>query len=441
MKETMKDKFMNMLLQAADFMQTQRHFAAVKNGFAVIMPIILVGSFCTLFSSMVCNTTPGYISLANIPGMSWLGNFRSMFQATNYGTMTLMAFAAAIAISGELAKSYQVHDRVLPIIVLGCYVSLCEFTAEAVSGDVVCTASNVLGSRFTGSQGLFVAMFTALAATEIYCRLLRCKKLEIHLPDSVPENVARSFTVLLPSLLTMFIVSGTGMIFHMIVGMSLFDAIAFAIQTPLTVAVGSLPGYVIIMSMTGVLWFFGIHGSSVLKPIYSAFILGALAANSDAYLAGEPIPYILNSPFQNCFTITTGAGITGGLIIAILLFSKREDYRSIAKLSIPCAIFNINEPLIFGLPIVMNPIIGIPFILAPAVTSVVGYVLTDIGFCGRMIAEAPWTTPPFLKAFLSAGGDIGAGISELIAIGIATLIYIPFVLISNKQDQETEAGE
>src|SRR5699024_7793133 len=112
---------------------------------------------------------------------------------------------------------------------------------------------------------------------------------------------------------------------------------------------------------------------------------------SEAYLAGEPIPYILNSPFQNCFTITTGAGITGGLIIAILLFSKREDYRSIAKLSLPCAIFNINEPLIFGLPIVMNPIMGIPFVIAPAVTSIMGYILTDIGFCGRMISEAPWT--------------------------------------------------
>lgn len=433
MKRSLKDIFMDGLLRVADFMQNERHFAAVKNGFAVIMPIILVGSFCTLFSSMVCNTSEGYISIANIPGMAWLGNFRPMFDAASYGTMTLLSFAAVIAISSELAKSYGIEDKVLPILALGSYVSLCSTSVTTEVNGIEQVVSSVLASRYTGSEGLFVAMFTALATAELYCRFVKTDKFAIRLPDAVPANVGRSFTVLFPSVFTVFIISGFGMVFNWIFKMTLFDAISRMIQAPLANVVGSLPGYVFIMSLTCVLWFFGIHGSSVLKPVYSAFTFGALAVNAEAYLAGEPIPYILNSPFQNCFTITTGAGITGGLIIAILLFSKREDYRSIAKLSLPCAIFNINEPLIFGLPIVMNPIMGIPFIIAPAVTSVLGYVLTDIGFCGRMIAEAPWTTPPFLKAFLSSGGSVGAGIAELLAIAVATLIYIPFVLISNKE--------
>lgn len=440
MKKSLKDVFMDGLLRVADFMQNERHFAAVKNVFAIIMPIILVGSFCTLFSSMVCNTSEGYISLANIPGMAWLGNFRPMFDAASYGTMTIMGFAAVIAISSELAKSYGVEDKVLPIIALGSYISLCDTTVLTEVNGVEQLVSNVLSSRYSGSEGLFVAMFTALATAELYCRFVKTDKFAIRLPDAVPANVGRSFTVLFPSVFTMFIISGFGMVFNWVFKMSLFDAITYLIQAPLTNVVGSLPGYVFIMSLTCVRWFFGIHGSSVLKPVYVAFTFGALAANSEAYLAGEPIPYILNSPFQNCFTITTGAGITGGLIIAILLFSKREDYRSIAKLSLPCAIFNINEPLIFGLPIVMNPIMGIPFVIAPAVTSIMGYILTDIGFCGRMISEAPWTTPPFLKAFLSSGGSVGAGIAELLAIAVATLIYIPFVILSNKE-AENEAKQ
>jgi PTS system cellobiose-specific IIC component len=142
---------------------------------------------------------------------------------------------------------------------------------------------------------------------------------------------------------------------------------------------------------------------------------------------------------MSVFGTVTGAGITGGLLIAILLFSKREDYRSIAKLAIPCAIFNINEPVTFGLPIVMNPILGIPFILSPIVSVGVGYFLTKIGFCAKMVVNAPWTTPPGLMAFLAGGGSIGAAISQIIVILIAFAIYTPFVLISNKQASGEEA--
>ncbi|MDR3767665.1 MAG: PTS transporter subunit EIIC [Butyricicoccus sp.] len=355
-----------------------------------------------------------------------------MFEAGSYGTMTLLSFAAVLAISSELAKSFDIEDKVLPIICLGCYITLCDTSVLTEVNGVEQLVTNVLSSRFSGAEGMFVAMVTALVATEIYCRLVKADKFAIRLPDAVPPNVGRSFTVLFPAVFTVFIVSGFGMVFKWIFNMSLFDAISFAIQAPLSNVIGSLPGYLLIMSLTNVLWFFGIHGVNVLKPVYITFMLSTLAANSQAYLANESLPYILSTPFQNCFTLTTGGGITGGLIIAILLFSKREEYRSIAKFSLPCAIFNINEPLIFGLPIVMNPIMCIPFIITPIVTSTLGYFLTEIGFAGRMILEAPWTTPPFLDAFLSSGGSIGAGITELLCIAVATLIYIPFVLIANK---------
>ena len=141
---------------------------------------------------------------------------------------------------------------------------------------------------------------------------------------------------------------------------------------------------------------------------------------------------------MSCFSTITGAGITGGLVIAILLFSKREDYRAIAKLEVPCAIFNINEPLVFGLPIVMNPILAIPFMLSPAVSATVAYFLTEIGFCGRMVVNAPWTTPPVLMAFLSSGGSVGAAITQILSIVIAFVIYTPFVLMANKQPQAQE---
>jgi PTS system cellobiose-specific IIC component len=116
-----------------------------------------------------------------------------------------------------------------------------------------------------------------------------------------------------------------------------------------------------------------------------------------------------------------------------MLFSKREDWRAIAKLAIPCGIFNINEPLTFGLPIVLNPLLAVPFCLSPFASNMIGYWATKIGFCGRMVVNAPWTTPPGIMAFLASGGNIGAAITQIVAILVAAVIYTPFVIAANNQ--------
>ena len=225
---------MNGFLNVAGLMQSQRHLASIKNAFTNLLPIIIVGSFCTLFSNVVCNTTPGYFSLANLPGMSWLGVLTPMFTAANYGTMNFLAVGIVILLSVELGETYGNHDRALPIVALASYISLCAVTATATAsnGETV-TISNVLASTFTNAQGLFVGMFAALASTEIYCRLINSGKLAIHMPDSVPSNVARSFEILLPSTITILAISAIGMVFEMVTGMTLFDAIKAFIQAPL----------------------------------------------------------------------------------------------------------------------------------------------------------------------------------------------------------------
>jgi PTS system cellobiose-specific IIC component len=190
--------------------------------------------------------------------------------------------------------------------------------------------------------------------------------------------------------------------------------------------------------MTNILWLFGIHGSNTLKGIYEPFMLAAFAENEAAYAAGTEIPNIINTPFMSCFPLITGAGVTGGLIIAIMLFSKRDDYKAIAKLAIPCGIFNINEPLTFGLPIVMNPLLAVPFCLAPFAANMLAYWATKIGFCGRMVVNMPWTTPPGIMAFLAAGGDIGAAITQIACILLAAVIYTPFVIAANNQKVEAK---
>ena len=431
----MNEKFMDVMLTVASKVSNNRILSCIRNAFTDLMPVIIIGSFCTLFANVVCNTTPGYMSVANIPGMAWLGALKPLFTAANYGTMNMMAIGIVILLSAQVAESYGNKDKVVSVLALGSYISLCLTSATAVateSGEEV-TIANVLASNYTNAQGLFVAMIVAISSALIYIKLVNSGKLKISMPDSVPPNIARSFEVLFPATLTILIIAGVGFLFETFLGVTLFQAITNFIQAPLKNVMTGLPGFLLIVLLSVILWFFGIHGTQTLKGIYEPVLLAAFAENEAAYLAGEAAPNIISSPFMSCFSTVTGAGITGGLIVAVLVFSKREDYKSIAKLAIPCGLFNINEPITFGMPIVMNPILGIPFMITPLVTTAFGYFMTSIGFCGRMVVNAPWTTPPGLLAFIASGGSIGAVITQLLCILISFLIYSPFVIAANKQ--------
>ena len=179
----MKEKLMNGLMGFAMFLQNQKHFRAIKNAFSSLLPIIIVGSFCTLFSNVVCNTTPGYFSLANVPGMSWLGNLAPMVIAANYGTMNFIAVGLVVLLSMELGESCGVHDRVLPIVAVGSYISLCSTTMIVDGGDgAVYEIANALTNQFTSAQGLCVDLFATIGSTELSCRLVNSGKMEIKMP-------------------------------------------------------------------------------------------------------------------------------------------------------------------------------------------------------------------------------------------------------------------
>lgn len=430
----MKDKIMDSLLKMSMKIQNQKYMTAIKNGFTVMLPLIIIGSFCTLFTNVICSTKDGTLSLANIPNMEWLELLTPIFTAVNYATMNLLAIYAVLLIAYELSKHYAIKDKIMcSVVALGSYISLCAtvITVKTSSGETV-EVSNVLSSTFTGVQGLFLAMFVGVIATELYVRLTRIEKFKIHMPESVPSNIASAFNALIPGLIIMFLISTFGCVFEIITNLTLFDAINLVIQKPLQGILTGLPGYLFMFFMTTLLWFFGIHGTQVLKPIYQAALIAAVAENADMVARGLPAPNILNDAFRASFTTITGAGVTGGLILAIFVFSKREDYRAIAKLGIPCAIFNINEPIIFGLPIVLNPVLGIPFMLAPICTAAFGYIMTHFGVASVMTVLSPWTTPAGIQAFLNSGGDIVTGIVQILAIGIAFLVYAPFVIAANK---------
>jgi PTS system cellobiose-specific IIC component len=474
----MKDKFMNGLLTIAGKMQANPVLSAIKDAFIDNMPIVIMGAFCVLIQFIVCTHADGYISLANIPGMDWLTVLTPIFTTANYGCMNFMAVNICMLIAIHFAENLgHEHDNTVPAVALASFVTLITTTAtgtmtvadlvsasngalstslssaEAAASNINVSVGGAVASSYTSANGLFVGMLVGLLCTLVYVKLVDSGKLKISLPDSVPPNVSQSFAVLFPSMITILIVSIVGFCFNL-TGQNFFSVIA-AIMAPLQAIMTGLPGYLVICFIMCLLWWFGIHGPNVMSAVTTPFLTTAYAANNALYGAGiapavgasgvvNGVKYtysIICNPFASAFWGPTGSGITGGLIIAIMLFSKRDDYKAIAKLAIPCGIFNINEPIIFGIPIVMNPLLGIPFFLAPIATVSLGYLVTALGLCPIMVVDAPWTTPVGILGLLASGGKIMGAVWEfVIIIGASTLIYTPFVLATNRQSTDPEAA-
>ena len=172
------------------------------------------------------------------------------------------------------------------------------------------------------------------------------------------------------------------------------------------------------------------------KPIREPLLLAAIAVNTEAFEAGKEVPNIITMPFWDMYMSMGGSGVTIGLLIAILIAGKREDMRQITKLSLAPGIFNINEPVIFGMPIMLNPILAIPFILTPIITGTVGYIATSIGFAAKAVVMVPWPMPPIVNAYLATAGDIGAVVTQIICILLSIIIYLPFVIVMNRSTNE-----
>ena len=434
-----KEKFTNYLLIIAQKMNTERHMIAIKNGFSALLPVVIAGSVCILFANVICASETTGISLAKIPGMSWLSFFEPMFKAGYYATLNFFTIAAVIVIAIELAKQMKHDELSVPLIAVSSFITLCNtdvlVNVEGVSKAI--TVSNVLSKDYTSATGLFVGLIVTMVSVELYVRLTDCGKLNIKMPEGVPSSVATSFNVLIPGILTILIVSLFGLLFQTFVGMTFFDAVSQFVQAPFQGILTGLPGYLILFVFIQLFWFFGIHGTAALTPVFKPILLAAILENTEAVANNKVPPHILNESFGTCFTLLGGGGCTLALVIAILICSKREDYKAVAKISLIPGIFNINETCIFGLPVVLNPILLIPFVAAPLIVTTFAYIMTKIGFCGVMVYSLPWTTPPLIGAWLGSGGDIGAVITQGLCLVIATLVYIPFVSMANhKRDSE-----
>lgn len=415
------DKFTDISVKIGN----QVHLRSLRDAFATLMPMFILAGIAIFFNNVLFTWL--------LKG-AMLAKFQVFGTALTNGTLNVASILIAPMIAFYLAKNKSYENPISAaavalsavFIMLAIHVSI---TPEGAKKAIDVTGA-VLYSQ-VGTTGMFAGIIIGLLATEIYLRLSKIKALKINLGDQVPPAVGQSFSVLLPSLITLSIFGITAAILAAF-NVDLVTLISRLIQEPLRKVNTSLPGFLLIYSTGNFLYTLGIHQTVINGSLLDPLNLVNMNENTAAVSAGRPATHIINTDFVTVYSQMGGTGLTIALIIAVLLVSHYQPYKDVVKLAIVPGIFEINEPIIFGFPIVFNIPMIIPFVLSPVIGSLIGYFATAIGFVKPLAYMVPWTTPPILSGILSSGGDWKVVLVQIIILAVCTLFYIPFIKISER---------
>ena len=469
------DAFADVLGRAGAWCGQNKYLGAIKNAFQNYMPATIAGAIGVLWTNVLVNSGTGLGVLWS--GIMVLEFLNPIFSALQYATISCISIGIVMLVAQEIGEANGERGTAYPAV-LGflCWlvvtptswlgadlaVTMAEINPETGANitktvgellantpglkDGINSISGYTGilSSYTAATGLFTALIIGILGLEIYGFLRKQDALKIKMPEQVPPGVSRAFEVLIPTFITLVIVGAIGEALHALSGYYVNDLIYNYVQAPLNSIIGeNIFAVMILYVIISLFWLVGIHGNNMIDAIKQAIFKPLLYTNL-AIMNGEQQGemHTINLVMMQMFAEWGGSGVTLGLVIAIFIFGKREDNRAIATLSIVPGLFNINETVTFGIPLVLNPILGIPFILAPVVCVFIGWLLIEIGFCAPIYIEVPWTMPPVIFGFVATGGSWTGAVSQLIVFVVATLIYIPFVIFYERyQNKQAAAAE
>ncbi len=406
---------------------SEKHLVAIRDSFIAIMPITMAGAFATLLN----------VFFRDLPGQWGMTGFVEAMQpiiGVNgnvwWGTLAMLSLAFVFSLGYNLSKAYDVAPLAGGLIAFAALIT--QMPQATADGSMW----GYINWQYTQAAGLFTALFVGFIATMIYIWVTK-KKLVIQLPDTVPPAVSRAFTAIIPGVISIYTVGILAYLSNTFIGLPINDVISKYVQTPFLGLSQGLISVVITVFAVQLLWMFGLHGTNVLAPVLDGVYLTALQQNNADFMQGvatSDLPYMWTRASFDAYVWMGGAGCSIALIIAIFIFCKRQDTKTVAKLGAPMGIFNINEPIVFGLPIVLNPIYFIPFVFIPVVLAIIAYVATLIGLVPPTFVTIPWIMPPVIYAVMATGGNIMAGVLAIVNLIIAVFLYAPFVLLANKTE-------
>ncbi|WP_025401417.1 PTS cellobiose transporter subunit IIC [Borrelia crocidurae] len=422
------------LVPIAGKIASNKYLIAVRDGFAFSMPFLIVGSFILLLANLP------FTDANNFLYQQWyvdlMAKYKENLMQPFYVSMGVMAIFVVFGIGYNLSHFYKMSGitggfiSLFTFLILGGQSGWVSYGGEIPKWIIISEGLfPVIDARYLGAQGVFTGIVVAIFSVEIY-RFFINKKMIIRLPESVPPAVIKSFEALIPVFL-LAIISQTMNIFVQSTTGKLLPEIIMNIFSPILYVSDTLFGVVVIVFLIHILWFCGLHGGGIVGALLGPITLANLEINARALSENNPLPSILAGGFLNTFVHIGGSGATLGLAIAMII-SKTQYLKTIGKFSFISSIFNINEPIIFGVPIVLNPVLGIPFIIIPLINTVIAYSLTYLGIIEKVRVLIPWTTPSILASFISTGLDFKALILSVILIILAMLMYLPFLKVYEK---------
>ncbi len=386
------------------------YLSAIRAGMVTVVPLTIVGSI--------------FIIIAYFPIDGWdeiIGPFRTILEIPVNATFGLLAVFVCFSIGYDLGKQMK-QEAIISASMSTLIFFLIQFDPE----DGTLIFDNL------GSSGIFTGILIAFISVRVQ-KFFTDKNLVFRLPKNVPHVVYESFVSLSP-LLALLV--GFWLIRYLLgIDINLIVQIMFQ---PIVFAFNTLPGILVYAFLVAILWSIGINGDNAMDAIAAPIFLQYLTANVAAMAAGEPLPYITAYGFFTTFVNVGGTGATLALAL-IMINSKEPGYRKISRFSLPTQIFQINEPIFFGFPIVLNPILMIPYVLNALLLTAGTYLMMHFEFINKPVINVPWTTPPILGHYLVSGGDWRAAVWGVISLFIAMLVYFPFAKIAEKKRLKDEA--
>ena len=397
---------------------SERHLLAVRDGIIATLPLIIVGSFFLIIANPPLPASWGISKFLTANAANIVLPYRM--------TMFIMTLYAVFGIGHSLAESYGLDGLSGSILAETAYLlTIAPVNITAKGAELQGWA---LPMAKLGSAGMFVGIITAIIAVEIY-HFMDAKNLKIKMPDAVPPAVAKSFENLTPAAVVILVIGAITFWFG-------FDWHGFIgkLITPLVSASDSLGSVILIVFLTTFFWCFGIHGASIVGSLARPVWLILLEANTTAMSNGQALPNIAPEPFYQWFIWIGGSGAT--LAPTCLLFAFRNaHFRQVGKMAIVPAIFNVNEPFLFGLPVIANPVLAIPCIAAPMICGITAWFAVSLGWVCAPFIEVPWVMPGFLGAILSTQ-DWHSLVLFAVNFCISGVIWWPFLKYTDSQEKK-----
>ena len=427
----MQEFFNNKVIPAIMKFVSLKGVVALKDGLLYTMPLTIVGSVFLLLANF---PVPAVVNWFD--SMGWIDPLNQAYGAT----FNIIALIGVIGIAYKYVKNEGYEGLNAGVLAAVTFILTTDSFVVTESGEIV---SNVINKTWTAGQGMISAIIIGLLVGWIYSWFMK-NDIRIKMPAGVPEGVANSFTALIPGFV---IVTGATLIysfFKFVLDTTFIEAVYAFIQTPLQGLTDSLGGVIVMSLMIPFLWFFGIHGSTIVGGIIGSVLTANSLANQAILDSGMALTIenggrIVTQQFLDQFINVTGAGMTIGLVIYMIFFAKSAQCKELGRLGGVPGLFNINEPILFGTPIVMNPFLAIPFIAMPVISGLILYFSIAVGlvpmFGGVMV---PWTTPPIVSGFLVGGWKMA--VLQTFILALSFFVYLPFIRKIDKMNLQAEKG-